>query len=383
MLGVSGLFIRTGRVGGAEYMLYNLLEGLAQHPEAWGTTLFVQSVGELDPVFQRRLESLRDRLGLSLVEVQGRGNRFVKESINVPLAAYRRGLASMLFANYYTPPKLPSVRTATIIHDIQYRHLPDNFSRRKRLWLNFAHRLTLRSADYVIAISEFVRDDVLNAYGATYESKLCVIPNPIAWGRFEASSEPRASPLHDRTSTYILTVASHYPHKNLATLIRAFASVRHRIPHNLVLAGQLRGNLQGIKRGAADDIAGLIAELHLGDRIAILGHVPDDVLGSLYRGADLFVLPSMFEGFGMPTVEALGMGVPTLTTRCAALPETTLGKATYVSDPLDVEEFACRMLEIIEKRDLFLPTEDDVRDIRAYYAPARIASEYMRVLGMA
>jgi glycosyltransferase involved in cell wall biosynthesis len=379
MLGISGLFIQTGKVGGAEYMLYNLLEGLAQHSEAWGTTLFIQSMSDLDPSFQQRVKLLRHQLGLCVVEVPGRANRFIKESVNLPLAAHRRGLASVLFANYYTPPTLRACRSATVIHDLQYKHLPEHFSVRKRLWLNVAHRATLRHADHVVVISNFVRSDVLNAYGSVYESKLRVIPNPIAWDRFERASEP-ASPPAALRERYILSVASHYPHKNLGTLLRAFASVRHRIPHALVLAGQVRRNLKGVRPEATDELAKLVEELAVGERLRILGHVPDARLGSLYRGADLFVLPSMFEGFGMPAVEALGMGVPTLTTNCAALPEATLGKATYITDPLNVEELAWKMLEMIERREAFVPSAEEVRQIRAFYAPARIAREYMQVL---
>src|SRR5262249_52377822 len=141
---------------------------------------------------------------------------------------------------------------------------------------------------------------------------------------------------------YILCAAVDRPPKNLATLIRAFAHLRKKFPdHRLVLAGQLRSedrtwrqrsqSVESKLPGAMD----LITELGLSEHVVLTGFIPDAELGVLYRGAALFVLPSLFEGFGMPAVEALAMGAPTLVSDLPVLREVTLNAAHYIADPLN------------------------------------------------
>ena len=339
--------------------------------------MFVRSRHSLDPAFQQRLERVYAET-FSAVEIDGSANRFLLETTSVIRHARNGGLTALLYPNYFTPPRAVRIRTATVIHDLQHRHLPQNSSRRRRLWLNVAHRITLRFADTVIVPSRFVRDDVLNSYGHEHEAKVHAIPNPISWDRF-AGADDRSTIEH--AWPYVLTVASHYDHKNLETVIRAFAEVSRRCPeHRLVLVGQLRRNLQGIPSRPTAPLAQLIADLGLASRAIVMGHVSDETLGSLYAHADLFVLPSLFEGFGIPPVEALGMGIPTLTTRCAALPEVTLGKAQYVDDPRDGEELSNRIIDMITHRHAFVPSAADTRAIRDHYCPARIAGEYLKLL---
>jgi hypothetical protein len=115
----------------------------------------------------------------------------------------------------------------------------------------------------------------------------------------------------------------------LTTLISAFAEVSSRHPDiSLVIAGQVPEHLVGTV--GHPDLRGLVSSLGLGERVQITGHITDGDLGILYRRAQLFVFPSLFEGFGMPPVEALGMGLPVLTTRCASIPEATCDMADFV-----------------------------------------------------
>jgi glycosyltransferase involved in cell wall biosynthesis len=117
-------------------------------------------------------------------------------------------------------------------------------------------------------------------------------------------------------------------------------------------------------------VPGLIAELNLGDAVRAAGYIEPQELGALYRGASLFVFPSIFEGFGLPPVEALGFGLPVITTRCASLPEVTLGLADYVDDPTNVEELAALMTERLE--DGRRPDSTAVSELRDLYSPERI-----------
>lgn len=366
-IGVSALFVRPGRVGGAEFMLYNLLAGLeaARHPNDRLVVFAPANLATDAFSFVSRVEVCSGRTQ----------NRFVQESLQLP--KFARELDALILPNYFTPPLRCARRQITVIHDLQYQHYPEYFSRVKRVWLRATHEWSLLRSDHVVTISEFVRQDLLQRYGKRHRARVHVIPNPIDWRRFESSLsvgfEERLP-----SGPFVLAVAAQYAHKNLETLVRAFAQAHKVRPDlKLVLAGQLSSNLVGIRRGAA--LAQVIHELGLEKDVVVTGHISDGDLGLLYKRASLFVFPSVFEGFGMPPVEALGMGVPVVTTQLTALPEVTRGLAHYVNDPFDPTELAQKILTMTEEPDRWRVLSRDVEELRAYYAPARIGRAYLEL----
>lgn len=351
-LAVAASFVRRGRVGGAEYMLYNLLEGLAAAAPP-STTMVVYEPGR-DHLAYVPANATRAR-------VRAPQSRFAQEAA----IALTRSHDLVIHPNYFTPPGSRS-RTLTIVHDLQYRHLPQYFSRRKRAWLWAAHRYTLRSADIVVAITHAVRDDMLAEYGNAAE-RVVVIPNPISWARLEddaATDNPHMRP-------YFLVVAAHYPHKNLGTLLKAFRAFRRTGgTTDLVLVGALISDLVGTSATYVDSVdsePGLI----------VTGHVPDAQVGSWYRHARCLILPSLFEGFGMPAVEALGLGTPVLATDIPALKEATLGLANYCDQPLSVDRWVT-LMRAAERGDLATPNSHDVARLRREYDVARIGGLYLQ-----
>ncbi len=367
---VTGHFIRAGRVGGAEPMLYNLMHGLCGTGVA--TTLLCGRLGDLSPAFLDR----GNEGSLTITECGGAGNRFVAEQ----RACLDWGGSSdaVLFPNYYVPPLVPRRLgcVGVVMHDFQYRHYPQYFSARKRVWLRASQRQAVQRADRVIAISNFVADDAVRLFGRKVSAKLRVVPNPLSWQRFDGGMD-RPRPMPDR---YILSVAAQYPHKNLATAIRAFAIVAAADRDvQLVLCGQSYDGLRGVAAGQSG-IGGLIAELGLADRVRLTGYVDDATLAQWYRHAALFVFPSLFEGFGMPPVEALGFGLPTLTTATTALPEVTRGLARTVRKPLDAAEWADAMLDMLRNPERHAPAPAETAALRAFYQPERIAAAYLAAL---
>ena len=176
-------------------------------------------------------------------------------------------------------------------------------------------------------------------------------------------------------------MAAHYPHKNLETLIRAFAQIRSAGAHldtKLVLAGQLGENLSGI--AFYRPLRQVIDALGLKDAVHVTGYLDDRRLGDAYRHAVVFAFPSLFEGFALPPVEALGFGLPVLTSRRTAIPEVSLGLASYLDDPMDATAMAVRLRAMLEDPDAFRPSTQDVARIRDTYAPARIGAAYRALL---
>jgi glycosyltransferase involved in cell wall biosynthesis len=238
--------------------------------------------------------------------------------------------------------------------------------------LRLSHARAMRHADKVIFISEFVRQDAIRWFGSVAQRGI-VIPNPISWDRFAVNSGS-PSP-EDRP--YILSVAAHYAHKQLDVLLKAFAEFSHDRPdYCLVLVGQLAGNLVG-NLDKSSTLGRLIAELQLTDRVRMTGYITDAELGNYYRHAAAFAFPTVFEGFGMPVVEALGFGLPCLTTRCTAIPETTLGLATYLDNPADVGEWASRLQELVDAPRL---SPIQIQQVRNRYAPLTIGHQYKSAL---
>ncbi len=170
-------------------------------------------------------------------------------------------------------------------------------------------------------------------------------------------------------------MAAQYPHKNLHTLLRGFAELARR-EHDLrlVLCGQEPSGLSGVGvSGVA--LRPLADSLGIGDRVLFTGHLDDAALGRWYRHAALFAFPSLFEGFGMPPVEALGFGLPVLAAARTALPEVTLGLAGLVEEAESPGAWAAHMAEAL--RSDARPMTADVARVRRTYAPEACAARYL------
>jgi glycosyltransferase involved in cell wall biosynthesis len=369
-IGVNSLFLKPSQVGGAEFLLQGLLIGLAQHSNI---DLYIF----INHDFLSWLDDLNLGGSVHIVPIKILGNRFVSEALQLPIIANRYRLDGMINTNYFTPWRsLLQMPSATVIHDLNYLHFPSQFSLYKKLWLRLAHQITLINADITIAISQFVNADIQKKYKLSH--KVTTIYDPIIWDRLEINELSNFDNLNTFNQTFVLSVANHYQHKNISTLVKAFAKLpQHLSEIKLVLVGQLPDSLVGMRRDRCDDIPQLVKKLGLEDRVYITGYISDRELAWYYHHAALFAFPSLFEGFGMPPVESLGMGLPVLTTRCTSIPEVTMNLAEYVENPVDVDEWCDRLIEMLGDRDRYLPTASTIQQIRQAYEPMKIAKQYI------
>ncbi|MGH7866998.1 MAG: glycosyltransferase family 4 protein, partial [Candidatus Dormibacteraceae bacterium] len=247
------------------------------------------------------------------------------------------------------PLGLPgSIRTVVTIHDVVWLRYPERMS----AWNKLVHRALagrfVRSAGRIIAVSESTKDDVRTLLGVP-ESKIQVVYNGVS-DHFRpherAGSATYINQKYGTTSNYLCALGTVEPRKNLPNLIRAFAALRerHNLPVQLVIAGA-----RGWKNSAVFET---MRSLRLTDQqVKFLGFVPDEDLPILYSGAQLFVFPSTYEGFGLPLLEAMACGTPVVCTDRSSPPEVC-GPAAVYFDPDSVEDMTYAMLSVLESNDV-------------------------------
>jgi len=271
--------------------------------------------------------------------------RVVWEQTALPILA-RKYRLDVLHSPHYTMPLAKPCRSVVTIHDLTFFLYPQMHLLYKRLFFRTMMRLATYHADALIAISHSTRADMLKILHASPD-KIRVIHYGLA-SHFQPVSDTRVLDAfcqqYHLPRPFILYVGNLEPRKNLPILVRAFARLVHNgVPHSLVLAGT---------RGWNDNaIFTAIEELGLNARILFPGYIPQSELPILYSAADLFVYPSLYEGFGLPVLEAMACGVPVITSAVSSMPEVT-GDAGILLAPGDVDALASAMQRVLTDRAL-------------------------------
>lgn len=235
---------------------------------------------------------------------------------------------AMLWSPANTGPLAVSRQVVTM-HDMAALEHPEWVSRKFAAWYQFLLPRLARRVLHILTISRFSKERILACTGVP-EQKVSVIPNGVD-PRFTPAAEQAQAELRHRLGLgqrrYVLSLGSLEPRKNIATLLDAWRRLADRLPADvwLVLAGA-KGNSR-IFRG----VNGLD---RLPPRVLLAGHVPEQLLPALYTSAECFVYPSLYEGFGMPPLEAMACGTPVVASRSGALPEV-VGTAGLLIDPSD------------------------------------------------
>ncbi len=282
----------------------------------------------------------------------------------------RRWGVDLLHVQYVRPP-FCDVPVVTTVHDISFEHHPDIFGRRARARMRTTIPWSLRHSAAVITGSHYTRDDLVETYGLPPD-QIHVTPY-AASPRFTRLGPDVARMAVDGLripEEFILCVGNLQPRKNLSRLLLAYASLRAEgIDLPLVVVGQ--------KAWLYEEIFDVVRRNGLQDSVVFTGFVTDDQLVALYNLARVFVYPSLFEGFGLPVLEAFACGAPTLTSTTSSLPEVA-GNAALLVDPYRVDEIAgglARLLTDASQRDR-LTVDGPLR--AAEFSWSRCADETVR-----
>lgn len=235
-----------------------------------------------------------------------------------------------IFFNYIVPPRITG-KVMTAVYDMTFLRFPETMDARNRRRLNEGLRRSVESSDRILTISEFSRREITELLGFPTE-RIAVIPCAPAFSEATASAENVFSKFGIQ-QPYLLYVGTLEPRKNLIRLLEAFARLKERegFPHQLVLAGGKGWNSEAFDQA--------LAASPVRESVRLTGYVSDEEKNTLYREAALFVFPSLYEGFGIPPLEAMHWNCPVVCTNAASLPEVCADAAEYVN-PFDVNSIA-------------------------------------------
>lgn len=324
------LWVNHNKIGGVESYVRNLLDGFLTSDEQYQIYL-ITSIDNYDS-FAHYGNDPR----LQVIKCNSKSTTISSITwINLHLDK----LISSLGVDFCFVPnsRMPFITSAKnryvcTIHDLQALHFPEYFTKLRVWYLKKNWTNLVKSSYRLIVISEFVKSDVLKRFGIS-ESKLKVIYNPISSlqdiGDFGAISKKFGI----EKDNYFYTVSSLLQHKNTLTLLKMMDKL---VNEKQVLSKKLL--ISGIKGDHFNYLADYVKEHGLIDYCIFTGFVSDAERNSLMKNAEFFLFPSIFEGFGMPVVEALRLGTKVITTRCTSIEEVSKGKAFYVDNPFDVEE---------------------------------------------
>ncbi|MCC6905919.1 MAG: glycosyltransferase family 4 protein [Anaerolineae bacterium] len=257
----------------------------------------------------------------------------------LPVEAWTGPLDLFHGTDFTLPAVRRGTRTVLTIHDLAYERFPDETMPGMQRYLARAVPHSVARADHVIAVSEATRQDLIHLYG-TCPEKISVIPHGVDPRFFAAPAADEAARLrveyHIPPGPVVLTVGTLQPRKNHLRLVQAFA--RTGVDAVLVVAGGQGWGYDAVLRE--------VERLGLGGRVIFTGHIPDTDLPGLYRLAAVLAYPSLYEGFGLPPLEAMASGTPVVAANTSSLPEV-VGEAGMLVDPFDVDALAAALARVL------------------------------------
>lgn len=326
------------RQGGNETYIRNLITALANLDPVNRYTLYFSAA--------EAAEAWRNRYPNFAVQLLPPPTPLVR----VPVAlAYelRRRPVDVLHVQFTAPPFCP-VPVVTTIHDLAFEHLPETFTRRGKAQLRLTVRHTARRAAHILTVSEYSRQDISQTYRVSLD-KITVTHNGCAGQFTPVAAAQEAETIKQKfgiTKEYLLAVGSLQPRKNLLRLLRAYAKLREQQPDfqlQLVLVGRQLWLYQEILRE--------IKQQNSAADVIVTNYVNDEDLPALYRSAVALVYPSLFEGFGLPPLEAMACGTPVITSNTSSLPEI-VGEAALLIDPYDEAAIAQAIWQVVRDSSL-------------------------------
>lgn len=335
-IGIDAHMVGARETGNETYCL-GLVEGLGELGGEHEFTVYVSD--------SNVMAWLDTRPGFGRAVLRSTSNAW---RLLVGFAASTRADSLDLLHVTYNVPLFAGCPLVVSVHDISYVHFPEFFSARDRCVLSAYVPFSVRQAQRVITLSESAASDIERAYSVPAE-RIAVIPLAARAPYVPATSPDGDDPTLQRLTIrpgdpFILAVGNLQPRKNLTALVRAFASLPSGYEClRLVIAGKAQWR--------QSELHALIDDLGLASRVTFTGYVSDQELAALYRGCTALVYPSLYEGFGLPVLEAMACGAPVICSNTSSLPEVA-GDAAFLVDPMDVGSLASAISCVVGSHSL-------------------------------
>jgi glycosyltransferase involved in cell wall biosynthesis len=240
----------------------------------------------------------------------------------------------LFWSPHFNIPILYKGKLLVTIHDLFHLALPEYVGGiHKQLYAKAMFSMVKRKASSIVCVSNYTMLE-LERLTRFYQQNIDVVYNGVddSWFQIKKGENPHQKP-------YLLYVGNVKPHKNLFTLIQAFEIIKDKIPHDLVIVGKKEGFITG-DHVVASKASGL------GDRVRFTGFIEDEILKQYFAYANALVFPSLYEGFGLPPLEAMASGCPVIVSNTASLPEVC-GDAVLYCDPRSPQDIADKIQKII------------------------------------
>jgi len=320
----------TYRSAGANRYIHGLLSSL---PLVDGDIRYTAFLGE------RRARFPGLTLRLSRLPTYRPPVRILWEQLVQPLALVREGI-DLLHALAFVSPLLSPCPVVVTVYDLSFVLLPHSFPKVKRLYLSLFTPLSVKRARRIIAVSRNTRNDLMRLWNISPEKIdviYCGVDSSLRpLEREKVSRFRRERGLPERFILYLGTLE---PRKNLVRLLEAYARLPAESRPHLVMAGA--------KGWGYEAIGARVEELGLEGQVLFPGYIPQEEKALWYNAAEILVYPSLYEGFGLPPLEAMACGTPVVASCRASLPEV-VGEAGVLVDPLDTEAMAQAMHDLLE-----------------------------------
>lgn len=297
------------RVGSGQYS-FHILKELHKHNKKHFFTIFLKD---------QPLSDLPKQNKYWQYKIIGPKPLWTKFALPLTLAVSKNNFELFYSPTHYSPTPCP-VPTIPTIHDIGYLKTPKEFNKKDFYQLKNWTYQSIKQAKHIIAVSEFTKKEIIKTYKIK-ENKITVIPNGITKFKKHTKSEcQKILKKYNITKPYFLSVGTLKPNKNYPFLIKAFAKV---LGYQLVISGK--------KGWQYDEIINTVNDLKLQDSVIFTDYISDRDKNILYQCATATVLPSLYEGFGIPAIESQSFGTPVIVSDIPSYREIMANSATYIS----------------------------------------------------
>ena len=332
-LAVDLLWLRVGGVGGAEFYVRNLLDGFAELDGSFKLVLVCSTDNNV--AFKHYAEDPRFEILTAPIANANISKRIIWQNLHMNSFLKKNGLKRCFSPVYDRPVFNGGITWYTVIHDIQAYHYPEYHPLHEIVYSKMVWKTDKNKSVLNFTTTNQVKEDIIKTYKFNPDKiKVISIPVIVDNKNISDSEYSEFCKKYSIEEEYFYTISQLIPHKNFPTLVKVMAEIKKNhpeLPQKLYISG-ISGN------GTAE-FERLLKEENLEDTIIRTGFIPNEDKFIFYGKCKYFLFPSVFEGFGMPPVEAMMCGATVVTTDKTSIPEVTQDKANYVKDPYSVTEW--------------------------------------------